>query len=424
VLCTTEPQRLLDTIKGRCQGFSFLRPGVEDLRTVLRRVAAAEGIEADDEALGLVARSARGSFRDAVSTLDQLSTATGARILPDDARALLGTVEEATLLAVVDHVVARDTPAALRHLDSLAEAGQDLGQLVAELLAHLRLLFLTHQLGEPPASAPVTEETRAAIVAQAGRIDARTVLQFVDGLLAVQGELREGGDPQLPLELLLIKLTRPSADRSTEAILRRLDALEAGTPTVAAPALAARQDVVPPWEPDPEPPLGVPPTELAAAPPAAVAAPAAPAPAVVSAVIDVPEDPAELRRVWMEQVVPLVRQRKESLASLLVDGEPLRVEGGALHVGYPVAQQWRRSSADSDANRPIVAEALSQVFGVRLRVVFETLDGATGPVAAAAPVGPPAIPSPDDHEAVREHEASFLAEMREIFDAHEVTEEI
>jgi DNA polymerase-3 subunit gamma/tau len=74
-------------------------------------VAAAESIETDEATLGLVARAARGSFRDAVSTLDQLATATSGRILPDDARALLGTVEEATLLAVVDQVVAQDTPA-------------------------------------------------------------------------------------------------------------------------------------------------------------------------------------------------------------------------------------------------------------------------------------------------------------------------
>jgi hypothetical protein len=152
-------------------------------------------------------------------------------------------------------------------------------------------------------------------------------------------------------------------------------------------------------------------------------APVAPASSGARAVIDVPDEPAELRRLWVEQVLPLVRQRKESLASLLLDAEPLRVEGGALHVGYPAVRQLQRSWADSDANRPIVGEALSNVFGVRLRVVFHTLEGSSeaAPVPAAAAV--PAIPSPDDHEAVREHEASFVADIRELFDAHEVTEE-
>jgi hypothetical protein len=142
----------------------------------------------------------------------------------------------------------------------------------------------------------------------------------------------------------------------------------------------------------------------------------------VRAVVEVPDDPAELRRVWTDEVLPIVRGRKASLASLLADAEPLRVEGGAVHVGYPAARQFHRSAADTDANRPIVGEALSTVFGVRLRVVFETLDG---PTAAAAPAAPPrpAVPPADDHEAVREHEATFLAEMRELFDAHEVTEE-
>src|SRR5918912_1978801 len=91
VLCTTEPHKLLDTIKGRCQAFAFLRPSVEELRVVLRRIAAAEDIATDDEALALIARSGRGSFRDAVSTLDQLATACAGEVSGADARLLLGT---------------------------------------------------------------------------------------------------------------------------------------------------------------------------------------------------------------------------------------------------------------------------------------------------------------------------------------------
>ena len=135
VLCTTEPHKLLDTIKGRCQAFAFARPSVEEIRVVLRRIAAAEGIEADEDALGLIARSARGSFRDAVSQLDQLATACGGVVSAADARALLGIVEEHVLRGIVDAAAARNAPAALRAVDDLATAGQDLGQLVGDLLA-------------------------------------------------------------------------------------------------------------------------------------------------------------------------------------------------------------------------------------------------------------------------------------------------
>ena len=241
VLCTTEPHKLLDTIKGRCQAFAFARPSVEEIRIVLRRIAAAEGIEADEDALGLIARSARGSFRDAVSQLDQLATACGGVVTASDARALLGIVEEHVLRGIVDAAAARNAPAALRAVDELATAGQDLGQLVTDLLGHLRLLLLTRELGEVPASAPLADEA-ARRAARAGRPRRRAPRRdAAAGPAGVLDELRDGGDPRLPLELELVRAARPSTDRSIEAILRRLDALEVGGP---AP--------IPPPAPDPD----------------------------------------------------------------------------------------------------------------------------------------------------------------------------
>src|SRR6185436_4432357 len=237
VLCTTEPHKLLDTIKGRCQSFAFARPTVEEIRVVLRRVAEAESIAADDDALGLIARHARGSFRDAVSQLDQLSTAAGGRIEADEARALLGIVEDGVLRAIVDATANRDAPSALRAIDELAENGHDLGQVVIDLLGHLRLLLLTRELGDVPVSAPLPDEARRALAEQAHRVDERLVVTLLGGLLAVLDELRDGGDPRLPLELELVRAARPSADRSIDAILRRLDALEA-TGAPVAPATA------------------------------------------------------------------------------------------------------------------------------------------------------------------------------------------
>ncbi len=150
VLCTTEPHRLLDTIKGRCQAFAFTRPGLDELDTVLRCIAEGEGIEIDDAALDLVARAGRGSFRDAISVLDQLATACDRRMALADARAILGVVDAATLTRIADLVSARDAAGLLVLVDELVEGGQDLGQLLGDLTEHVRLVFLTRQLGEPP----------------------------------------------------------------------------------------------------------------------------------------------------------------------------------------------------------------------------------------------------------------------------------
>ena len=113
VFCTTDLAKVLPTVRSRCQTFVFQRPRLPELVKVLRRVADGEGIEAPDAALALIARSARGSFRDAVSTLDQLAAATESQITVQAVLQLLGAVEEEALFRLCDLVVDRDTAGAL-----------------------------------------------------------------------------------------------------------------------------------------------------------------------------------------------------------------------------------------------------------------------------------------------------------------------
>ena len=175
VFCTTELQKVLPTVRSRCQTFVFQRPRLPDLLKLLRRVADGEGMDAPDAALGLVARSARGSFRDAVSTLDQLAAATGGTITVQDVLQLLGAIEEEVLFRLCDLIVDGDTAGALVFLEELSEQGQDLGRLVLDLLEHLRHLMLVQHTGEVPETLPVTDETRERLREQANQLGAPTV---------------------------------------------------------------------------------------------------------------------------------------------------------------------------------------------------------------------------------------------------------
>ena len=123
-----------------------------------------------DAALALIARGARGSFRDAVSTLDQLASATGNTIDVQSVLQLLGAVEEDALFRLCDAIVDRDTAGALVFLEELAEQGQDLGRLVTDLLEHLRHLLLVQHMGHVPDSLPVTDETRERLREQANQL--------------------------------------------------------------------------------------------------------------------------------------------------------------------------------------------------------------------------------------------------------------
>ena len=158
VLCTTEMQSMLATIRSRCQRFVFQRPGLPEIGGVLHRIAESESIDIDPAAIGLVARAAGGSFRDAVSTLDQLSTACNGRIGVADVRELLGTTDGEVLFQTLDMVADQDAAGCLRVIAAQVDGGADLG-------------LARHRPARPPArDLPVPAAGRAA---RGGRRDRR-----------------------------------------------------------------------------------------------------------------------------------------------------------------------------------------------------------------------------------------------------------
>ena len=231
VFCTTSLDKVLPTVRSRCQTFLFARPRLPEIVTLLRRVADGEGFDVPDAALALVARAAKGSFRDAVSTLDQLAAATGGQISVQSVLQLLGAVDEEALFRLCDLVIDRDSAGALTHVEELSEQGQDIGRLVVELLEHLRHLLLVQNLGDVPENLPVTDESRERLRAQANQIGEATVLRLCDLLAVAVDDMRQGGDPRLPLELALVKVTRPGADLSQESLAYRLELLERRAPS-------------------------------------------------------------------------------------------------------------------------------------------------------------------------------------------------
>ncbi len=363
VFCTTDPAKVLATVRSRCQTFVFARPRLPELVRVLRRVADAEGIEAPDAALALIARGARGSFRDAESTLDQLASATSNTIDVQSVLQLLGAVEEDALFRVCDAIVDGDTAGALVFVEELAEQGQDLGRLVVDLLEHLRHLLLVQHMGHVPDSLPVTDETRERLREQANQLPEPTVLRFVDLLAVAVDDMRQGGDPRLPLELALVKVTRPGGDLSRESFAFRLEQLEQRLAGGPAPATVPRPAPVHP-----------------AAPPAAAEQPAAvadPAPAVDEPT-PAPEAPAaapplaleQLQDAWQRTVLPAVQSRSIPVASLLGEARPAALEGETLTLEFPATADFHRRQAEEPKSIAVIREALYEVTGRRLGVTL------------------------------------------------------
>jgi DNA polymerase III subunit gamma/tau len=375
VFCTTDLAKMLPTVRSRCQTFVFSRPRLPDLIAKLRRIADNEGIEVPDAALALIARGARGAYRDAESTLDQLAAATENNVTVQAVLELLGAVEEEALFRLCDLVIDRDTAGALQFLEELSEQGQDLGRLVTDLLEHLRHLLLVQHMGEVPDALPATDETRERLQAQANQLSEPTVIRLCDLLAVAVDDMRQGGDPRLPLELALIKVTRPAADLERESLAFRIEQLERrgpATPTDVAEPERAEAEAERTAEP-----VSAPPVEL-----------------------------EQLQAAWQRSVIPAVEERSVPTASVLREAHPSELAGDTLTLEFPAAASFHRNLAEQPKNATLLVDALYEVTGRRFAIAFA--------------VGENGESETQEQRTLSEEE--LVEELKQTFDAREVTE--
>ncbi|MGH2980071.1 MAG: hypothetical protein ACRDLQ_10625, partial [Solirubrobacterales bacterium] len=363
---------------------------LEQITTVLKRIAAAEEIEADDRALAMIARAASGSFRDAIGTLDQLVTYGGKQVSFEDVMELLDVADAEIVFAATDAVIARDPGAALRRVQELSESGRDPVQFMRDLTAHLRHLIVVQTLGEPPDSFSVTADQVPRLEGQARDLNQAEAVRAIDLLADAVAAVKEGADPRTQLELALLKAARPRADASIEALLMRLERLEQGAPEGGAPGPAP----VPRREAEASPD---------AAPERAEATPPAPGPAL--------QGDVEMERLW-PAVLERVREAEggEMMAALLAEARPLALEGDVLVLAYPASASFSKRKIEDRANGERLTQALRLVSGRPLVARFEIHDGAEGHEES----GPPPA---------RLTEEELIARFKSEFDAEDVADQ-
>ena len=249
VLCTTDPQKILETILSRCQRFDFHRIGNEDIEHRLAYVCEQEGFDYDDEALAIVARHAKGGMRDALSTLEQLSVFGNGTVHADDARSLLGEVSDQILGEFSRAIADRDVAELYGLIRAQVEEGNDLLELTRDLVAHVRDVYVACVAG---ARAELFEggseqaETLAAEAAAFGEHPADRLARVLTVLDDAALEMRGASDVRLVLEIACTRLTRPEADLTIEALAERVARLEAMVANGAVPAsVAAAQAAAP-----------------------------------------------------------------------------------------------------------------------------------------------------------------------------------
>ena len=242
VLCTTDPQKILETILSRCQRFDFHRIGNEDIEHRLAYVCEQEGFDYDDEALAIVARHAKGGMRDALSTLEQLSVFGNGSVHADDARSLLGEVSDQILGEFSRAIADRDVAELYGLIRAQVEEGNDLLELTRDLVAHVRDVYVACVAGARAELFEGGSEQAEALAAEAaafGEHPADRLARVLTVLDDAALEMRGASDVRLVLEIACTRLARPEADLTIEALAERVARLEAMVANAAVPASVA-----------------------------------------------------------------------------------------------------------------------------------------------------------------------------------------
>ena len=246
VLCTTDPQKVPETILSRVQRFDFHAIGASDILGQLKRVCDAEGFSYDEAALELVVRHARGGMRDALSALEQLSTFGGGSVSLDAARDLLGEVSSSMLTELTGALARRDVPTVFARIGELVESGRDLLQLARELSAHLRDVYVASVVGEGASTLPVAGDELRQLKDEALAFGAPDrVARALAVMSEVSSEMRVATNQRLALEVALTRIARPKSDLTLDSLAERVAQLEKTVEALAAGSASVPMSTTP-----------------------------------------------------------------------------------------------------------------------------------------------------------------------------------
>ena len=247
ILCTTDPQKVPETILSRCQRFDFHRISIESIVARLGAVCAEEGVEFEAEALDLIAHRAEGGMRNALTSLEQLIAYCGGKATLEGAQSLLGSLDNADLSEIVEAIGRRDAAACFNWVAQYVETGADLAQFVHDLAEHVRTLYLMSMAGLD-VELQISESMRTVMIGELKLFGQDRLSRMLVLLGDVGKELRVSSNPRLTFEIALTRMVRPESDLTLEALAERVEELErrlsmlgnASSPAEVAPSASVR----------------------------------------------------------------------------------------------------------------------------------------------------------------------------------------
>jgi len=411
IFATTEPEKVLPTIRSRTHHYPFRLLPPRTMRALIGRICEQEGVIVDDAVYPLLIRAGGGSPRDTLSVLDQLvAGAAGDHLTYQRALGLLGATDVALIDDAVDALAASDAAALFGAVESVIDAGHDPRRFATDLLERFRDLIVLQAVPDATTRGVVDapEDVLDRMREQAARIGPATLTRYAEVVQAGLGEMRGATAPRLLLEVVCARLLLPSASDAESALLQRVERIESrldmSIPASESAAPAAPRSVPPERVAQPSPPPRR--ARVSAAPEPKRGPAPEPAPESVSAPAEL--NAAAVRTMW-PTVRDKVRQRSRTTEVMLAGATVRAVEDNTLVLTHASAPLAKRLSEQRNAD--VVAEALKDALGVNWRVRCEA--GAPAPAATASSPTREEAPTNESADAdsdQRDEEEHMLAE--------------
>jgi DNA polymerase-3 subunit gamma/tau len=344
IFATTEPHKVPITILSRCQRYDFKRIPLQKIVGRLRYIVDQEQITISEGALAIIARKGDGSMRDSLSTLDQVLAFCGETVRDEEVATLLGVVDRRLLVETGQAVFARDCSALLELVKRVDMVGYSMRQFAQELIELFRTLTIIRAVPEPAELLDLAEAELAELRVLAAAGELAELQRHLTLLLKAETEMAHATFPRLILEMALLKMATLVPIVPVNELLRRLAALESGSPAASAVPLSQQK-------PRPE------------------SRPAQAAPVAAPKVIEKETEKSSLPSSAAEQVqggagdwsgfVTLVKGKKAGIGSLLEHGRPLEVSPQRLAIGFPAGSFYLNSLKDPEALATLKALAAS-----------------------------------------------------------------
>jgi DNA polymerase III subunit gamma/tau len=390
VLATTEPDRVPETVRSRCQRFDFRRVPVRLVAEHLAEITQAEGAQVAPEALQAIARRSTGCMRDAISLLDQLLSYGDEVVGLARVESVLGLVDAQTIAQLVDAMIGHDAASGLTLINKLVANGIELGELVDQILAYLRAVLFA-QLVRAADALDLPEETAAAVMRQAETLAPAAILSAIREFSEARGALRDQvpGVPQLPIELAFVRAALPQAAAPTFTAAPPVTVTSTMAPPMTAAAAQTGAPVAPParqTQPEAKPATG-----------ATAASPATPAGAKATSA-DAPDEQLliSVRQNWDQFLAVVGKRCGMQVQAALRSARALDVAGHTLTLQF--AHDFARKVVDDPERRAQVETVWEEVVGSRIHVRCTV---AGGSAAGGSTAGDNAAPSAAGSAAAR-----------------------